>query len=74
MRYVLALGFLITLCTSADAAKLHHAKPRDVIDRPSVTVTPTGKRIFRDDSVPGGFRADHDDLPAPDDPSRRGGA
>jgi len=74
MRYVLALGLLISLCASADAAKLHPAKPREVIDRPSVTVTPTGKRIFRDDSVAGGFRADHDDPPAPDDPSRRGGA
>jgi hypothetical protein len=28
MRAVLALGLLIALCASANAAKVHHAKPR----------------------------------------------
>lgn len=27
MRYVLALGFLIALSASANAAKVHHSKP-----------------------------------------------
>ena len=35
MRSVLALGVLIALCTSADAARVHHSKPRHVIVRPS---------------------------------------
>jgi hypothetical protein len=35
MRSVFALGVLIALCTSADAARVHHSKPRHVIVRPS---------------------------------------
>jgi hypothetical protein len=35
--------------------------------------TPGGVRIYRDDSVPGGLRTDHDDPPAYDDPSKFGG-
>ena len=35
--------------------------------------TPGGVRIYRDDSVPGGFRTDHDDPPSYDDPSKFGG-
>ena len=31
MRFVLALGLSITLCASADAAPLHHSKPRHPI-------------------------------------------
>ena len=31
MRSVLALGLLITLCAAANAAPLHHAKPRHSI-------------------------------------------
>ena len=34
MRSIFALGILIALCTSANAAKVHHSKPRDVIVRP----------------------------------------
>ena len=79
MRCVLALGFLIALCASADAATVHHAKPRQVIVRPgqaatSSFVTPTGQRLYRDPSVPGGLRIDHDDPPAYNDPSKFGGA
>ncbi|GLR98897.1 hypothetical protein GCM10007858_65400 [Bradyrhizobium liaoningense] len=51
---------------------------RHVIARPGqatapVYVTPNGVRIYRDDSVPGGLRTDHDDPPAYDDPSKFGG-
>ena len=78
MRSVLALSLLIALCASANAAaRGHHAKSRLVIVRPSQTgiqsyVTPDGVRIYRDDSVPGGLRTDHDDPPAYDDPSKFG--
>jgi hypothetical protein len=40
MRAVLALGLLITLCASADAARVHRSKPRHVIVRPSQVVDP----------------------------------
>src|SRR3954447_14268962 len=36
-------------------------------------VTPGGVRIYRDDSVPGGLRTDHDDPPSYNDPSKFGG-
>jgi hypothetical protein len=79
MRSVLALGLLIALCTSANAAvRGHHAKSRQAIVRPSQAVipsyaTPDGVRVYRDDSVSGGLRTDHDDPPAYDDPSKFGG-
>ena len=79
MRSVLALGLLIALCASANAAAgRHHAKSQHVIVRPSPAVipsyaTPDGVQIYRDDSVPGGLRTYHDDPPAYDDPSKFGG-
>jgi hypothetical protein len=79
MRSVLALGLLIALCASANAAaRGHHAKSGHVIIHPSQAVTPSyftpgGARIYRDDSVPGGLRTYHDDPPAYDDPSKFGG-
>ena len=79
MRYILALGLLIALCASADAAaRGHHAKSRHSIVGPSQAavpsyVAPGGARIYRDDSVPGGLRTYHDDPPAYDDPSKFGG-
>lgn len=79
MRSVLALCLLIALCASANAAaRGHHAKLRPIV-RPSQTatpsyVTPGGVRIYRDDSVPGGLRTDHDVPPAYNDPSKFGGA
>jgi hypothetical protein len=78
MRSVLALGLLIALCASANAAAgRHQAKSQHVIVRPSHAVipsygTPDGVRIYRDDSVPGGVRTYHDDPPAYDDPSKFG--
>jgi hypothetical protein len=79
MRSLLGLCFLIVLCASANAAaRRHDATARHVIVRPSQAVipdyvTPGGVRIYRDDSVPGGLRTDHDDPPAYDDPSKFGG-
>jgi hypothetical protein len=78
MRPVLVLCLLAALCASANAAaRGHHAKSRHVIARPGRTAipsytTPDGVRIYRDDSVPGGLRTDHDDPPAYDDPSKFG--
>jgi hypothetical protein len=77
MRSVLAFGLLIALCASANAATAYHAKSQHVIVRPNQAViprgTPGGVRVYRDDSVPGGLRTDHDDPPAYDDPSKFGG-
>jgi len=39
MRSVLILGFLIALCASANAARVHHSKPRHFMVRPSQSVT-----------------------------------
>jgi hypothetical protein len=38
MRSVLAVGLLVTLCASADAATVHHSKPQHFIVRPSQDV------------------------------------
>jgi hypothetical protein len=79
MRSLLALCLLIAFSASANAAaRGHHAESRHGIVRPSQAVTPShttpnGLRIYRDDSVPGGLRTDHDDPPAYDDPSKFGG-
>jgi hypothetical protein len=79
MRSALAICLLIGLCASANAAaRGHHAISRHVIVRPTQGaipsyVTPYGVRIYRDDSVPGGLRTDHDDPPAYDDPSKFSG-
>lgn len=69
MRSVLALGLLVALCTSANAARVHHVKPQDVIVRPS-----------RDTAVPPGWYRFPGYPPIPPqenrnlDPSTRGGA
>ena len=78
MRAGLALCLLIALCASANAAARGPVKSRQVIVHPRQVVipsyiTPGGKRIYRDDSVPGGLRSDHDDPPSYDDPSKFGG-
>jgi hypothetical protein len=79
MRSVLALVLLIALCASTDAtAEGRHSKSRHVIVRPSQAVIPSyaapdGVPIYRDDSVPGGLRTDHDIPPAYDDPSKFSG-
>jgi hypothetical protein len=42
MRWVVALGLLIVLCASADAATAHRFRP-PVINRPSQGVAPPGR-------------------------------
>jgi hypothetical protein len=49
MRSILALGLLIALSASANAATVHHSKPRHVIVRPSQGLTAPGARF----AVPG---------------------
>jgi hypothetical protein len=78
MRSVLGICLLIGLSASANAAATGHRKSRQVIARPGLAVIPGnvgpgGVRIYRDDSVPGGLRTDHDDPPAYDDPSKFSG-
>ena len=60
MRSVLALGLLIALCASANAARVHHFKPRHVIVRPSQAVDPRFPPVLQDQT------------PSYDDPSKRG--
>ena len=64
MRFVLALGLLMTLTivpvAFANAAKAHHAKPRRVIVRPSPSVDPRFPPVLQDQT------------PRYDDPSRLG--
>lgn len=80
MRAIFALGILIALCTSGDAAaKEHHAKSRHVIVRSNQAampayVTPRGVGVYRDDSAPGGFRTDHDAPVSYNDSSKYGGS
>jgi hypothetical protein len=61
MRSVVALGLLIALCASADAAaRVHHSKPRHVIVRPSQDVDPRFPPVLEDQT------------PRYDDPSKFG--
>jgi len=69
MRSAFALGLLITLCASADAATVHHSKPPAVhlrtrqhgIVRPSEAVDPRFPPVLQDQT------------PRYDDPSKFGG-
>jgi hypothetical protein len=61
MRSVLVLGVFIALCASADAAKVHHAKPRHVIVRHTQPVDPRFPPVLEDQT------------PSYDDPSKFGG-
>jgi hypothetical protein len=82
MRVVLALGLLLALCASADAAKAHHAKSRHMIVRegrafpwrspaPGWAYAPLGSPLYRSYAAP---RPDpYDDTPSYDDPSKFGG-
>lgn len=79
MRYIWVMGFLIVFCDFADAAaRGPHAKLRNRIAPPSLPETstypsPRGAKIYRDNSVPGGWRTYHDDPPSYNDPSKFGG-
>ena len=48
MRSVLAFGLLIALCASANAARVHHSKPRHVTVRPSQGVDPRFPPVLQD--------------------------
>jgi hypothetical protein len=78
MRSLFVLSLLVVLSAPGNAsARGHHARSQNLIERSgqpatSSQVTPGGLRIYRDDSVPGGLRTDHDPVPSYDDPSRRG--
>ncbi len=61
MRSILALGLLVALCASADAARVHHSKSRYVIVRPSKGVDPRFPPVLQDQT------------PRYDDPSKFGG-
>jgi hypothetical protein len=61
MRSVLALSLLIALCAPANAARVHHSKPRHVIARPVQSVDPRFPPVLQDQT------------PSYDDPSKFGG-
>ena len=84
MRSVLALALLIVLCVSANAAARGYlSRSQHAVVYPGQAATgfgaipshslPSGARIYRDDSVPGGLRTGHDDPPAYNDPSKFSG-
>lgn len=61
MRFVLGLCLVMASCASANAAQRWHNNSRQAIPRPGQAITPSyitpsGVRIYRDDSVPGGLR------------------
>jgi hypothetical protein len=72
MRSVLTLALLIALSASA-AARGDIIPDHDKSLFVTARLCPGGVPIYRDGSVPGGLRTDHDDPPAYDDPSKFGG-
>ena len=71
MRAMMALGLLLVLCASADAARLHHAKTRHVIVRPGQTPDPRFVRP-RQSPNPNDPPVLMDQTPSYDDPSKFG--
>ena len=73
MRSVLALGLLIAFCASANAATVHHSKPRHLIVRPSQSMDPRFVRPSQsvDPRFPPVLQ---DQTPSYNDPSKFGGA
>jgi len=75
---IVAAGATTLLPLNARAASRERSKSREVFLHPRQPinpgyVAPGGARIYRDESVPGGLRTDHDPPPAYDDPSKFGG-
>jgi hypothetical protein len=82
MRFVLSLGLLFALCASANAASVHHFKPRHVTVRhgqvlpwrfaqPGWAYAPPRSPAYGAYAAP---RPDpYDDTPSYDDPSKFGG-
>ena len=77
MRLVLALGLLIALCASANAARVHHSKPRHVIVHPGFRpgpvvdprFPPSSKTRRRATMIRPSLAAPHDAELAPPSPS-----
>ncbi len=72
MRSFLALVLLITLCASAEAATVHHSKPRHVIVRPSQGLTLRHAAPGRAYAAPRPS-VHYDNTPSYNDPSKFGG-
>jgi hypothetical protein len=72
MRYVLALGLLITLSASASATTVHHSKLRHVIVRPNHVLT-LGPAASAWAYAPPRPPVHYDDTPSYNDPSKFGG-
>ena len=70
MRYLLALGLLMTLCASASAATVHHPR-HDVIARSSEGFL--GYAIPRAAYAAVGPAVRYGDAPSYNDPSKYGG-
>jgi hypothetical protein len=64
MRSALALGLLIALSTSANAARVHHSKPQQIIANPDPYMVPAY-------GSPEWERLHRLNMPSYDDPSKR---
>ena len=65
MRSFLALGLLITLCASANAATVHHSRTNRLLFIP--------RSVALSFAVPDRPPINYNDTPSYDDPSRFGG-
>ncbi len=72
MRTVLTLALLLSLCTAANAAKLHDTKPRHAAVYPGQTPEPRFTR-FRQSPNPNDPPVLTDQTPSYNDPSKYGG-
>jgi hypothetical protein len=72
MRYLLALGVLITLCSSSYAAPVHHLRAHHhVVVRPGWTSSfAAAPEVY----VPSRPQVQYDDTPSYNDPSKSGGS
>ncbi|MGE0290494.1 MAG: hypothetical protein AB7I42_29425 [Bradyrhizobium sp.] len=79
MRSFMALCILMALFASANAApRKPLAELRQAISHAGQAgaaseITPLGRRVFRDPTAPGGWRADRNLVPSLRDPSKYGG-
>jgi hypothetical protein len=71
MRSVLALGLLMTLCAAANAATVHHSKPRHLV-RPNQGLT-FGHAVSGWAYAPPRQPVQFHDTPSYNDPSKFGG-
>jgi hypothetical protein len=74
MRYILALGLLLALSASADAARLHHARsPLHAIAGPVPSYGPVPSDPYRVPAYgsPEWERLHRENMPSYDDPSKQ---